>query len=129
MKITFDTSFLLECAERRRDAFGEAEELVEEKAELLVPESVFAELKSIAAGGGKKAKNAKLVLKIIEARKNLIKKIKTSAAKSDEAIRELAEKFSGEGTAVCSNDLALRKSLRKKALLICVRRAGKIGWC
>lgn len=135
MKIIFDTSFLLECSQNGRSGFEEAEKLVEETHTLAVPKPIFDELKSIASKrGGKKPVAAKLILNAIEKRGEKIVFEKTEKRKGDDAIREIvlreAEKGeAGEFCVVCSNDYDLRKSLRKKARFLCVKKGGKVHWC
>lgn len=132
MKIIFDSSFLLECAQNAKSGFEEAERLVEEPGALVVPAPILGELKSIASmRGGKKTLSAKLVLQMLEKLGERIKVEKTAKQKGDDAIREivLKEQKKGAFCIVCSNDYDLRKSLRKKARFLCVKASGKVVWC
>ena len=129
-KIVFDTSFLLEAAQNLQDAFEEAERLADEAAELVLPQPVFSELKSISAGKGRQARAAKMSLQLVEAKKGKTVVEKTVARKADDSVREICLKNleKSERTIVCSNDYDLRKSLKKKANFLCVKK-GRIGWC
>lgn len=125
MKVILDASFLLEAAGKKAGVFGGVERLLDGKPEFCVPQSALAELKSIAAGRGKKAGAASAAVKIIVERK--IRVEKTSDARADEAILELTQK--NPGSVVCTNDYGLRRRLGKSARLACVTRDGRIAWC
>ena len=111
MKIILDTNFLLIPASLGVDVFSQIKEL-EPKAELFIVDKTIDELKKIKKE--QKGKNKKCAeIAIIMAHKFKLKILKTTTFKNvDEIIEEKAKK----GYAVATQDLELKRKLKKSGI-------------
>jgi len=104
-KIVFDSNFLIDLARFRID-IEEIKNLVG-LCEFYTVDLVVNELKRIAGKKAKASRNARVALKLMEL--NDFKIIKSKGKNADDAILKLA----GKDTVVATNDIELRKSLKK----------------
>lgn len=111
-RVVLDTNFLLLPCTERIDVFTEIGRLVRESYELVTLCGVAAELERIRDGVGVKGQHktaASVALKLIE-KKNV--RIIEGVGGVDAQITQLAADDPGN-TIVCTNDKALRKTLRR----------------
>jgi len=129
MKAILDASFLISAIQARKDPLQAVHALCDDYPQMVVPQSVIAELKSLAASRTKAAVGARLALQVLEKNASKIEIEKTNATKADDAIAEIAENLRGKGinVLVCTNDLKLRKKVRETARVTCVGKDGKIS--
>ena len=103
MKFLLDTNFLLAQGEFKLDIFSELKKFG--LPELYTLDLVVEEIKFLAGGKGRDARNSKLALRMIE-EKN-IKILKSEMEKTDFEL----ERLSKEGYVVCTQDKKLAKRL------------------
>jgi rRNA-processing protein FCF1 len=116
-RIILDTNFLISLFKFRVDL--EIERIVYEPYKLVTVKPVINELEKIASSKGKDSKNAKLALKFIKTKN--IEILNTSEKNTDNAIIALANK----NTIVATNDIKLRKKLKKLEIKTIYLRAKK----
>lgn len=118
MKVILDTNFLIYCAKEKLDYIEAIKDLLNENYELVVPEQVIKELKSLKGDklkkvSGKDKSAADLALQLLEV--NKIKKIKPIGKNVDEAIINLAKENSKN--IVCTLDREMRQTLGRVILI------------
>ena len=118
MKIILDTNFLIYCAKEKLDYIEEISNLLNEDYELVVPEQVIKELKSLKGDklkkvSGKDKSATDLALQLLDV--NKIKKIKPVGKSVDEAIINLAKE--NNKNIVCTLDREMRHTLGKVILI------------
>ncbi len=105
-KLVLDSNFLLLPFQFKVDIFEEFKRIIEGKYEVYVTEGVIRELEGISRGGGKKGELAKAGLKMAGG----LKKMDSEILGVDEELKDLASK----DFIICTNDKALKESIRKK---------------
>ena len=105
--IVVDTSSIIFGLSKKHDVFSALEERFPGYT-MLISQGILNEIKGIAGGNGRYAKYAKAALEIINRNKRI--EINRSMAYPDSWI--LAS--SSKAEAVCTNDIALKRELRKK---------------
>lgn len=119
MKVLIDTNFFLIPGKFGVDFMKELERFG--KPEMFTLDLVLKELRMLAEGKGKDARNAKLGIELIQ-RKN----IRILESKGKHADDEL-ERISAEGSfVVCTQDRELQKRLRKEDIEVIFLRQGKV---
>ena len=118
MKVILDTNFLIYCAKEKLDYIEALKDLLNENYELVVPEQVIKELKSLKGDklkkvSGKDKTGADLALQLLKV--NKIKKIKPIGKNVDEAIVNLAKK--DKKNIVCTLDREMRHTLGRVILI------------
>jgi len=116
LKIVFDTNFLLIPYQFGVDIFSELDRIIPEKNELVVYEGVVSELKKIAEKHTKDAPAARFALNLIKE-----KDINIESAKDINVDDWIVAKARKERIVVCTNDMKLRRKLRKIALVVGLR--------
>jgi uncharacterized protein len=120
-KVVLDTNFLLLPCTEHIDVFTEIDRLVRESYELVTLDGVTSELERIREGVGVKGQHkmaASVALKLIE--KKNVRVIEGNGFVDAQIMRFTAEEPGN--TVVCTNDKALRKTLRNMgAAVICMR--------
>lgn len=116
MIILLDTNFLMLPHEHRIDIFSEIERIVLEAHEIVVPSGVIEELGKIARGSGKDSVSANVAIKLIEL--NNLRVIKSDGNVDDFVKRYVDEH---KGIIVCTNDKALKRAIKNKTTVICMR--------
>ena len=114
-KIILDTNFLLIPGSLKVDIFAEIDRICLFKYQVCVLDKTINELKKLAEGKSKTAKNAKLGLDLIKQKE--VKIIKTENQKlthTDDLILALADK----NTLVATQDRELKKRLKSIPLII-----------
>ena len=116
MIILLDTNFLMLPHKYRIDIFSEIERIVPESHEIVVPSGVMEELEKIARGSGKDSVSANVAIK-------LIKLNDLRVTKSDGNVDDFLKRFVNEhnGVIVCTNDKDLKRAIKNKTALICMR--------
>jgi len=108
VRVILDSNFLMMPIQFHIDVFRELDELLNQKVETVTPSPVYEEIKRIACGKSKLAKEAKLALKIAE--KSEVFEVKLGPGEStDDLIVRLASEW---GCLVATNDRELRRKLR-----------------
>ena len=108
VRVILDSNFLMMPIQFHIDVFRELDELLNQKVETVTPSPVYEEIKRIACGKSKLAKEAKLALKIAE--KSEVFEVKLGPGEStDDLIVRLASEW---GCLVATNDRELRRRLR-----------------
>ena len=108
MRVILDSNFLMMPIQFHIDVFRELDELLNQKVETVIPFPVYEEIKRIACGKSKLAKEAKLALKIAE--KSEVLEVKLGPGEStDDLIVRLASELR---CLVATNDRELRMRLR-----------------
>ena len=108
VRVILDSNFLMMPIQFHIDVFRELDELLNQKVETVIPFPVYEEIKRIACGKSKLAKEAKLALKIAE--KSEVFEVKLGPGEStDDLIVRLASEW---GCLVATNDRELRRRLR-----------------
>jgi rRNA-processing protein FCF1 len=116
-KIILDTNFLMVVGQFKVDIFSELKRICDFPYEIFIIDKTINELKSIIEKQkGKHKAAAKLALTIIKNKK--IKKIKTKEGTVDELIIKLSNK----GTVIATQDMELKRRLRKKGVSMVVLR-------
>jgi rRNA-processing protein FCF1 len=105
-KVAFDANMLLAIPEHKVDVFSEAEKMFGKTAELVVPEKVVLELKSLSGQGRKMEKGVEMVFS--EIKRHSVREIQASGENADKVLENLAK----EGYFVATNDAALRKRIK-----------------
>ena len=118
MKVILDTNFLIYCAKEKLDYTEELKNLLNENYELVVPEQVIKELKSLKGDRLKKVSGkdkfaSDLALQLLDV--NKIKKIKPVGKDVDQAIINLAKENSKN--IVCTLDREMRQTLGRVILI------------
>ncbi len=118
MKVILDTNFLIYCAKEKLDYTEELKNLLNENYELVVPEQVIKELKSLKGDKLKKVSGkdkfaTDLALQLLDV--NKIKKIKPVGNNVDQAIINLAKENSKN--IVCTLDREMRQTLGRVILI------------
>lgn len=125
--VILDTNFLFIPHQFKINIIVELEKLLESAHELVISTAILNELKEIAKGRGKDSVAARVALEGIK--KQNIRVIETTEKDADSWIVEYCTK--NHGTIVCTNDIILRKKLKKAnvgARLIVMRTRTKIFW-
>jgi hypothetical protein len=117
-KIILDTNFLMNLG-KFKVGLEEIKEIVDEPYQLFTLDLVVKELKKISDSRGRDAGNAKIALELIKI--NEINILNSSKTNTDKAIIGLADK----GTIVATNDIELRKKLKKLEIKTIYLRAKK----
>lgn len=117
-KIILDTNFLMDLG-KFKVGLEEIKEIVDEPYQLFTLGLVVNELKKISNSTGRDARNAKFALELIKI--NEINILNSSKTNTDNAIIDLADK----GTIVATNDIELRKKLKKLEIKTIYLRAKK----
>ena len=112
-KVILDTNFLVYCAEQKIDYKELIDELINEGHELVVPEQVVSELRTINEKSEKLTDRnaAKLALKLIE--HNKVNVLKARGQYADEAVLFLAP-----GNIVATHDVRLKNKLRNSRRIV-----------
>jgi rRNA-processing protein FCF1 len=123
-KIVADTNFLVDMVRFKLDMSDI--DVAVGRAEIVVFDSVIAELKSLAREKTSSGRFAALALKIVKTRKmNVIGK----SGKADDTIldfaKDFSEKFGTEDLLVATNDGVLREKLKKLGIKTIYLRARK----
>ncbi len=118
MKVILDTNFLIYCAKEKLNYIEALRDLLNENYELVVPEQVIKELKSLKGDklkkvSGKDKAATDLALQLLKV--NKIKKIKPIGKNPDEAIVNLAKK--DKKNIVCTLDREMRHTLGRVILI------------
>lgn len=111
-RVILDTNFLIDLV-RFNIGLEEIGKLLNERHEILTISSVIGELEKI------NSKNAKIALRLIEMEK--INVLKTGERSADRAILNMADR----NTIVATNDIELRKKLKKLGIKTIYLRAKK----
>ncbi|MBW2984459.1 DNA-binding protein [Candidatus Woesearchaeota archaeon] len=119
-EVILDTNFLMAVSQFKVDIFSELKRICDFPYELFIIDKTINELESIIEEQkGKHKAAAKLALAIIKNKK--IKKIKTKEGTVDELILGIADK----DTVVATQDMELKRKLRKKRVSLIVLRQKK----
>ncbi len=118
MKVVLDTSSLMSVFEQRFDVFDKCEAALKEPCIFYATQSTVAELKSIAAAGGKKRLAAGACIALIDKKYTVIK----TKGKADDVLVELNPKE----YVVVTNDKRLMTRLREKGFRILTQAVGKM---
>ena len=118
MKVILDTNFLIYCAKEKLDYIEALRDLLNENYDLVVPEQVIKELKSLKGDklkkvSGKDKAATDLALQLLDI--NKIKKIKPIGKSVDEAIINLANQ--DKKNIVCTLDREMRHTLGRVILI------------
>ncbi len=116
-KVILDTNALLLFAQGI-DLFSELAAFLQEPYTLLLPDCVEEELRTLAAGSGKKARAAKLAL--VLAQQQALKKVHCSGEYADDAIVAIAEDD------VVTLDKGLQRRLLDKGVRVLTIRQRRI---
>ncbi|MDD5337562.1 MAG: hypothetical protein PHS02_03710 [Candidatus ainarchaeum sp.] len=123
--VILDTNFLLIPHQFRIDIVGELEKLIEGPHQLAVSDAIIGELRGLAKSHGKEGAAARVALEGI--RKGAIKIMEGREQDADRWIVDYCSK--NPGTVVCTNDVALRRELKKFHVRIVVMRTRtRIFW-
>jgi len=104
-------------AQFKVDIFSEINRICEFPYEIIIIDKTLKELKKLNEGNGKKARAAKLALKLLKQKHTKI--IKTLEAHADDAILEVV----GNNYIVATQDQELKKRLKKKHIKIITLRS------
>jgi len=119
-EVILDTNFLMAVSQFKVDIFSELKRICDFPYELFIIDKTINELESIIEEQkGKHKAAAKLALAIIKNKK--IKKIKTKEGTVDGLILGIADK----DTVVATQDMELKRKLRKKRVSLIVLRQKK----
>jgi rRNA-processing protein FCF1 len=119
MKFLLDTNFLLIPGRFKTDIFRELERFG--KPELFTLNLVVAELEGLASGRGRDAKHAQLALELVE--KKNITILEGKWASTDHELERLA---SEQDFAVCTQDKALQRRLKREDVVVIFLRQGRV---
>jgi rRNA-processing protein FCF1 len=119
MKVLIDTNFFLIPGKFGVDFIKELERFG--KPELYTLDLVLRELRMLAEGKGKDARNAKLGIKLIQ-QKN-VRILETRGNHTDEEMERLAAEG---GFIVCTQDRELQRRLRNEDIEVIFLRQGKV---
>lgn len=122
-KIILDTNFLLIPSQFNVDIFTEIDKLILAKYKLYILDKTIDELKKIISDKKQSLKNrnaAKLALQLIKAKNVHI--IKT---KKDLLVDALLIEIADKNTIIATQDMALKRKLKKKNIKLIVLRAKK----
>jgi hypothetical protein len=117
-KLILDTNFLISLCKFKVD-LEEIDEVVEEPHQLFTLDLVVAELEKISEPISRDSRYAKIALDLIKIKK--IKILTSNKTNTDNAIKSLSDK----GTIVATNDIELRKKLKKLEIKTIYLRAKK----
>ena len=118
--LLIDTSLMLDCVNLKIDVFTELEGLMDGPHELRVSEGVMRELRRLAGAAGRKGRDAKVALALLEGRA----KVEEDAEPVDEWLLSRGKEL---GATVCTNDSELRERLRKAGVgVISVRGRSRL---
>jgi hypothetical protein len=117
-KIGLDTNFLIDIIRFKVD-LKEIDFLIGERYEFFILSSVLKELEKLSKRKSEYSKFAKIALKLIE-QKNF-KIIKTEEKSTDESL----VKFADKNTIIATNDIELRKRLKRLRIQTIYLRARK----
>jgi rRNA-processing protein FCF1 len=109
--VIVDTSSIIFGLSKKHDVFSALEERFPGYS-LLISQGIMNEIKGIAGGNGRYAKYAKAALEIINRNKRI--EISRSIAYPDSWILASSPK----AEAVCTNDIALKRELRRKGAAV-----------
>lgn len=124
-EVVVDTNFLLLPFQFRIDVFSELDYIIDEPFQLVLSSKVLSELKGLSKKMGKAGAGARFALKLIETRKDNLKKI-TSKKPVDDWIVDYSKE---QKAIVCTNDAALKKRLKKNRIkVIGLRTKTKLGY-
>jgi len=118
MRFLLDTNFLLIPGKFRVDVFRELQGFG--KPELFTLDLVVAELERLASGRGRDSRHARLALELLKKKGVLV--LETRRTNADQELERLA---SEQGFAVCTQDRALQKRLKKEDILVVFLRQGR----
>ena len=107
MRIAIDANMLLAIANVKIDVFGQIGNEFGKRVEIIIPRQVIDELKIISKRSRKNENAVKIAMQEIE--KNGVKIQEVDAKNADGALIALAR----EGTAIATNDSALKKEVKK----------------
>ncbi len=119
MKFLLDTNFLLIPGKFKVDVFRELEAFG--RPELFTLDLVVSELGRLASGAGRDASHARLALDLLEK-----KSVQVLEARGKDADMELERIASEQDFAVCTQDRALQKRLRKEDVTVIFLRQKKV---
>jgi len=121
--VIFDTSMLMSCFEKPVDVIGRVEELLEAKINPAILRSQLAELEGLAKSTRSKASRiARAVLELVEEKFAIIDD--PGGKPVDDLI---VEEASQRGFMVATNDVELRRRLRRLGVaVVYLRRDGKL---
>ena len=118
MKFLLDTNFLLIPGKFRTDIFRELQGFG--KPELFTLDLVVAELKKLASSRGRDAGHARLALDLIK--KKGVRVLEARGTNTDQELERLA---SEQDLAVCTQDRALQRRLRKEDIVVVFLRQNR----
>jgi rRNA-processing protein FCF1 len=123
--VILDTNFLIAQFAQRIDVFHELSEMADDHGyafEFIVPQTVLDELSGISSGKGKRSVNAAGALRLLKGKINggSVKVVKTGESVDKWILKKAMEKAAG--LVVCTNDGALRISLKKLGVKVIVVR-------
>jgi len=117
MRIILDTNFLMAVAEFKIDIFSEIERIADFKYEIYIIDKTIDELDNIIkTQKGKNKQAASLALQLIEHKD--VKQIKTAEGRTDDLIVEAA----GKDTIIATQDIELKKRLKDRSRIMCIRQ-------
>ncbi|MBI2530295.1 MAG: hypothetical protein HYW05_04095 [Candidatus Diapherotrites archaeon] len=119
MRIAIDANMLLAIANEKIDVFGQIRDEFGKTAEIIIPRQVIDELKILSKRNKKNENAVKIAMQEIEKNDARIREV--NAKNADEALIALAR----EGTAVATNDSALKKEVKKLNAGIIFTRKGR----
>lgn len=116
-KIIVDTNFLMIPGQFKVDVFSEIDRVCDFSYHIIIIDKSRQELERLSEGTGKKARAARLALKLLKQKK--IKAVKTKDKHADDAIVNLA----GKDTLVATQDKELKKRVKEKGAKIITLRS------
>ena len=120
-----DTNFLLIPYQFKVDIFGELQYLIEEPFQIVVSSKVVGELKALSKRVGKAGAGARVALKLLDVRKQIVKSVSSGSPVDDWVLEYSITNHS----MVATNDLALKDRLKKAHVkVIGLRGRTKIGY-
>ncbi len=123
MKIILDTNFLLIPAQFNIDIFTQIDKLILKNYKLYVLDKTIDELNKIISNKKQSGKNktaAKLALQLLKAKNvNIIKTTK------DLLVDDLIVEIAGKDTVIATQDMELKRKLKKKHIKLIILRAKK----
>jgi rRNA-processing protein FCF1 len=124
-EVVMDTNFLLLPYQFKIDIFTELDYLIDEPYQLVISSKVVDELQVLSKKVGKSGAGARFAIKLLEVNSKKIITI-DSEMFVDDWIKEYTQ---GKRTIVCTNDAALKRSLKKNKLkVIGLRTKTKLGY-
>jgi rRNA-processing protein FCF1 len=119
MKVLIDTSFLIEMAKRKVDAFTQIQDITDRQGELCTVQGVFEELERLSVGRTKEALDAKLAFALAKGQN--LKTIHGFFKKHpDDALLDAAK-----GGILATQDKGLKNRAKEQGIQLFTIRQGK----